>query len=289
MRFQRKVARVEQVDLQILDVLLKRLGAGLREDRIVLAPHGQHGRLSPAEVRVELRVQRKIALVVLEQVQLDVLVARSIHQQLVEVVCLRRDRREAIGVGDAGLVLPFRGLEHKKRIAELGSTLRRIVGPEIAKLAPEVPEPLHVCVAVLGDYRGDAVGAVQREPQANGSAVVENVNGEFRELQCVDEGADRCRDVLEGVFVLLLCGDFREPEARKIRGYHSVLAGKDRDEVSELVRRGREAVEKEDYWCCGRPSGAVEEIDPTCSDGVYFGICHDECFFSSFFLRWCEI
>src|SRR5262249_9089615 len=103
MRFQREVARLEKVDHGTWDVALERLGARREEERIVLAPPRQERRPPRAEVLLELRIQRDIAGVVEEQVELDLVVAGPSEQRRVECVALGRDQRL---VSDAMHVLP---------------------------------------------------------------------------------------------------------------------------------------------------------------------------------------
>ena len=81
--FQGEVAGVEQVELQRLQVALVRLGPGGGEDLVVLAPDDQHRRLVLAEVLLPLRVERRVAAVAQEQVELDLVVALAVEQELV--------------------------------------------------------------------------------------------------------------------------------------------------------------------------------------------------------------
>ena len=90
-RFQGEVAGVEQVELQRLQVRLVRLGPGGREDLVVLAPGDQHRRLVLAEVLLPLRVQRRVAAVAQEQVELDLVVPLAVEQELVVGRAVRAD------------------------------------------------------------------------------------------------------------------------------------------------------------------------------------------------------
>src|SRR5262245_1835615 len=92
MCFQREVARPEKADHCIGNVSLERLGARRQEERIVLAPHREERRPPRAEVLVERRVQRDIAGVVEEQVELDLVIARPSEERRVERVALGRDQ-----------------------------------------------------------------------------------------------------------------------------------------------------------------------------------------------------
>src|SRR5262245_65596331 len=92
MRLQREVTRLEEADHRTWNVALERLGARRQEERIVLAPRRKERRPPRAEVFLELRVQRDVAGVVEEQVELDLIVAGPSEQRRVERVALGRDQ-----------------------------------------------------------------------------------------------------------------------------------------------------------------------------------------------------
>ena len=81
----------------------ERLGARRQEERIVLAPHRQEGRLVGSEILLEGRVERDVALVVAEQVELQLVGAGPGQVEVVERIAVRGHRRR---VGDAVRVLP---------------------------------------------------------------------------------------------------------------------------------------------------------------------------------------
>ena len=81
--FQGEVAGVEQVKFQRLQVALVGLGPGGREDLVVLPPSDQHRRLVFAEVLLPLRIQRRVAAIAQEQVELDLVVSLAVEQELV--------------------------------------------------------------------------------------------------------------------------------------------------------------------------------------------------------------
>src|SRR5262249_10189634 len=68
--FQREMPGVEEADNGVRDVALERLGARRQEERVVLAPHREERRLVSPEILLEGRVERDVALVVAEQVEL---------------------------------------------------------------------------------------------------------------------------------------------------------------------------------------------------------------------------
>ena len=71
MRFQREMAGVEEAHHGARNIALEGFSAGRQKERIVLAPHGEQGRLVRAEVLLEGRIERDVALVVAEQIELD--------------------------------------------------------------------------------------------------------------------------------------------------------------------------------------------------------------------------
>src|SRR5262245_22363456 len=68
---QRKVAGVEEAHNRVRDVALKCLGPLRQEEWVVLAPRCKEGRLVGAKILLKGRVERDIALVVAEQVELQ--------------------------------------------------------------------------------------------------------------------------------------------------------------------------------------------------------------------------
>ena len=71
MRFQREVAGVEEANNGVGNVALEGLRTRRQEKRIVLAPYGEEWRLVGAEVVLEGRIECDVALVVAEQIELD--------------------------------------------------------------------------------------------------------------------------------------------------------------------------------------------------------------------------
>src|SRR4029077_14212181 len=72
-----EVAGIEQVDLGVRIVAFEGLGPGGQEERVVLAPNRKKRRLPGADVFLEFGIERDIALVVAEQIELDFVIARS--------------------------------------------------------------------------------------------------------------------------------------------------------------------------------------------------------------------
>lgn len=86
-RFESEVSRLEEADDGTRDVVLERLGALRQEERIVLAPRGQQRRLVGPEVLL-YRIERYVAFVVAEQIQLDFVPPGSRHVEIVEGIAV---------------------------------------------------------------------------------------------------------------------------------------------------------------------------------------------------------
>ena len=89
MGLQCKMAGVEEADDRIGIVALEGFGAGRQEEGIVLAPDRQERRLVAPEILLEGRLERDVALVVAEQVELDLVGAGTREVVVVERVAVR--------------------------------------------------------------------------------------------------------------------------------------------------------------------------------------------------------
>src|SRR5271165_2512055 len=101
------------------------LGPRREEERIVLAPHGQEWWLFRAEVLLELGVERDVAGVIQEQVELNLIISWARQQRGIELVGLRGDQRL---VCDPVKVLTLGGLRFQE-LAQRGTIFRRRLGP----------------------------------------------------------------------------------------------------------------------------------------------------------------
>src|SRR5215813_8060471 len=72
----REMTRVDQMKLEVANVTLVRVSAVGREDLVVLAPNYERRGLMLAEICLHLRIKRHIGSIVVEQVHLDIAVAR---------------------------------------------------------------------------------------------------------------------------------------------------------------------------------------------------------------------
>lgn len=115
-----------------------------------------------------------------------------------------------------------------------------------------VAEAFDVRVAVLGYDRGEARRGFEGETECDRGAVVENVDGVAGDVKGGEEEAEGLGEVGECEVVGGWGGG--EAEAREIRGEDVVGWGEERDEVAELVARGRETVQEKEKGI-GRGSG----------------------------------
>jgi hypothetical protein len=106
------VSGVEELDGRRRYIPFERLGARRQKERVVLPPHRQQGRLVPAKILLEGWMERDVALVITEQVELHLVGTKSGQVEIVERVAVRGDRRR---VGNSVRVLPNGRFGRQKR------------------------------------------------------------------------------------------------------------------------------------------------------------------------------
>ena len=119
--------------------------------------------------------------------------------------------------------------------------------PDAFNGCPErVPQTFEVGIAILCDDRFDGFGVLQRQPEGNGCAVVEDVDCVGCDFRCEQEGSDDFCQVLECVGEVGRDGCLAV--AGEVRGDYVVGAREEGDQVAVLVRGGGKAVEEEYCW-----------------------------------------
>src|SRR5215472_14563768 len=139
------MASVEEPYLSVAVVALERLGTRGQEKRVVLAPHREQRRPVRAEVVVELRIQRDIAGVVEEQVELDLVVTGPSEQRRVERIALGRDQRLVV---HAMHVLPL-GRLGRQELAKRRAVGGRGLLPVALEGVPALAQPIFISYAVF--------------------------------------------------------------------------------------------------------------------------------------------
>ncbi len=102
---------------------------------------------------------------------------------------------------------------------------------------PEIfAKAFDVGIPALGDNGSDCVWTLESDAKGGRRPVVENVDGEFLDVENFKEGGDCLGYGGEVVFVVAGRGDDREAEPRKVGCDHVIFGGEEGDEVAELVR-----------------------------------------------------
>ena len=102
---------IEQTDFGVGVVAFESLRASRQKEGIVLAPHRKKRRPLCTKVLLEFGVERNVALVVAEQVELDLIIAGPGKQRRVEGPGIRG---EPFRFRCAMRVLPLRGLRRQE-------------------------------------------------------------------------------------------------------------------------------------------------------------------------------
>ena len=109
--FEREVTCIEQMELHVLQVALVRIRPGGRKDFVILAPYDQRRRLMLSKVGLPLGIKRRIATVVIEHLELNLLISGAVEQTLINVPIVGAD---CFRVTDAVGVLPLCGAGRQK-------------------------------------------------------------------------------------------------------------------------------------------------------------------------------
>src|SRR3984893_11008885 len=127
------------------------------EDEVVLAPDDQSRWLILSKEGLELRIERHISLIAVEQIQLDLGIPRAVQPDLIQRPGRWIQQR---AVGHAVFILPSRRFRIDQETDGL-SILRCRIVPVFLDWIPELPEAFIVSVAVWHDQRLHAIGTPQ--------------------------------------------------------------------------------------------------------------------------------
>src|SRR5262249_21313193 len=109
--FKREVASVEEMNGRTGNIAFERLGTRRQEERIVPSPCRKEAWLVHPKIILKSWVERDVALVVAEQVELDFVGARTGQIKIVERIAVWRNRRR---VRHTVCVLPARCFRFQK-------------------------------------------------------------------------------------------------------------------------------------------------------------------------------
>src|SRR5262245_4898241 len=147
--------------------------------------------------------------------------------------------------------------ELAKRRAVVGRGLR----PVALDGVPALAQPLLIRVAVLRDDRGDPLRMARRETEADRRAVVEDVDSITVEPGDRGEPSDDVGEVIERIPELRPVRGVGEAETGQVGGDDVVVVRQGRDQVTEHVGRGWEAVKQEQRWRRVGPRFSVEDLE----------------------------
>jgi hypothetical protein len=111
--FQRKMARIEKMELCVGKISFIELSTLDREDSIIFTPGDQHGGLLFTEIRLPFGIGIQIPFCVVEDRELDILVPRPILIRLVDDPIVRADPRR---IADAMQIMPLGSFNRQKPV-----------------------------------------------------------------------------------------------------------------------------------------------------------------------------
>ena len=264
------MARVEEMDLGVGHVAAVGLRLGGQEGRVVAAPRHQQRRQVRPQPLLPGRVAGDVGAVVVEQVGLDVVLARPAEEgELVGPqvrVVLLRDRAAA------DVALPGGG-GREEVLAQ-----RRLVGgavrPERPAGVPQRAEPVLVRDRVLHDHRPHPGRVRGRQPKSDRATVVLHEQGVPAEAELLGEAPDDRGQVIEGVGEAGRVGRVAVAETRVVRRDEVEVVGQPRQQRLPHSRGGREAVQQQDGGPVGRARLAVEDRHPVDVGRLVGGAAH---------------
>src|SRR5260370_28278308 len=147
------------------------------------------------EELLKLGIELDVVFVVTDEIELNLGALWTIQQSLVEKDGFRRNA--FLSIGHAVVILPTGGFQRGKAAQDIPILLTRIF-PVGADGSPVVAETFDIGVAVLGDQPRDAVRVPKREPEPNGSTVIEDVDRKSFQTDLFDEVSDNLGQMVEG-------------------------------------------------------------------------------------------
>src|SRR6266436_7153713 len=169
---------------------------GWEKEGVVLSPYRQCRRPMRAEEFLKLGIKRDVAFVVTDEIELNLGALRAMQQSLVENDGFRRN--PFLSIGHAVVILPAGDFQGGKAAQGITVLLARIF-PVGTDRSPVVAQTFDIGVAILRDQRRDAVGIAKREPEPNGSTVIEDIDRKPFQTDLFDEVPDNLGQMVEGV------------------------------------------------------------------------------------------
>src|SRR6516164_2430378 len=238
MSFQRKVPGIEQMYLRIRQIAAIRFRSRWKEMSIVPTPGGKKRGLIHAKIALEFGVERDIAPIVKNEVELDLLRAGPGHVGDVQGIAVRRYTACVRTIE----VLPVTDGLGREGCPAGFTMISRGLAPIGLPGSPGIAEALEIGIAVLADDRAHAVGVGECYSVARGRTVIEDIENVASESDRFSKVVDNESEVIEAVLEPLPGRSFGIAEAGQIRGDDAIAAGKEWDQVTKHAARGWESV-----------------------------------------------
>src|SRR5262245_5189862 len=183
--FQCEMAGVEQVKFDVFQVPLRKTCALDREDPIVLAPDNERRRLMRSKITLPGGVGLKVRLGIVQNGELDFLVAWAVLIGLIEDPVIWTDELRAAGTVN---IVPLCTLDREQPIPQRFLVGDRTVLPiRKQRLGEVLVYPFEIRFAVLNHQGGDAVRMFHGEAITDRRADIRQVHGIGRKLEPVRE------------------------------------------------------------------------------------------------------
>src|SRR5262249_1997752 len=125
-----------------------------------------------------------------------------------------------------------------------------------------------VRIAVLRNDRSDTLRMLQRDPQADGSPVIKDIDREAFQSDHVGEAINRARQIIKGVFEILARKQVGTPEAGQIWRYKMKPIREKRDQIAEHMACARKTMQEQDCRRLRRAGFAIRNLETINSGGA---------------------
>ncbi len=188
--------------------------------------------------------------------------SRTRQVEIVERIAIWRHHR---WIADAVGVLPERRFRREEAPQCVAVRLGRFapIGPD---RIPAVAEAFLIGVAVLRDDRRDTLRMLERNPQTDWRAVIENVDRKPLEVHDLRKAADDFGQSGERIGKSVARRQIGLSEPGQIRRDNMKTVGKQRNEIAKHVAAGRESMEQQQRWGICRSGLPVKDLHPVDAD-----------------------
>src|ERR1700722_1390144 len=221
------------MDFRLWQITLISDGLGNHERGVVLAPYNQRGRLMLPQPSPPSRIAGHVRPVIVEQVDLDVVFARTAQESKLISPAVGINR---LGIRvRADMTLP--GRSQGGKVSSKTSFVGGPVGPELPPLLPKRTESLLVGNRVLNDERPHSLRMRDSHPKSDRPPIILHVQHVVLKTERLGKTLHYLRNVIKGIGKLLAAGRIAVTETRIIGGNEVVLRGQTGQQWLEHPRR----------------------------------------------------